>query len=255
MSPESGSDENLNLEDTLADIASLIATTDSFVVKKLARDALAAPWNFTVIGIFFPKQDLTPEEMDTLVEYVKNGGGLLVTGERGDEDQRTLKLNELIERFGMKFKPDRIFDPIHSYAGDQAEQAHPEHGKKKDFVKINKFAEHAMTLGIKEVAYFEGCSLDLPMDKQLAWSDSMSFADENADGAWSVGEKIGSLPIAGYTTMEKGRIVAVGDTSLFTRRTMKMADNRKFCHNIVKWLARGKVAQTKVSDRVLTPVG
>jgi len=217
--------------------ATIEITGDKFKINEISREGLVSLQDAKVLGLLFLRERLNSQEMEAVKKFVMDGGGLLVTGEWGNVEQNTDILNEFTSQFYVTFNKDRIIDPVHSYYEKMDKTDGSGLQKKvREFIKITNFAEHPITNGIKEVAYFAGCSLNAPRDKQLAWSNLMSFSDLDMDGNWSVNEKMGRLPIASYHEFGKGRVVFLGDTTILTDEYLAYADNNAFCFQIMKWL-------------------
>ena len=68
---------------------------------------------YKVIILSTPKNtNLTAEEIENLEEFVKSGGGLLITSSSGGDHTNDTNLNELTRNFGFEFMSDEINDSV-----------------------------------------------------------------------------------------------------------------------------------------------
>ena len=63
-----------------------------------------------VLVIKTPTEPFTPEEIETVMKFVRTGGGLLLVGDHTNLFGMTDFLNPIAERFGMGFRYDDTFD-------------------------------------------------------------------------------------------------------------------------------------------------
>lgn len=194
-----------------------------------------------VLWVLWPDRWFMPPEITGVKTRLEAGMGLLVTSEWSGIEYNAEILNNLVEDLGIKFNKDRIIDPINAYSeselkGEGKGKGSLIGGKVVEFIKIKDFGPHKIVSGISELAYYSGCSLTVSTSKLLAKSKFVSFSDVDGDKKWSEGEKIGSATASAFSEFGKGRIVAVGDTSLFTDKYIKFGDNEKFMDNTLKWL-------------------
>lgn len=199
--------------------------------------------NTKFLWVLWPDRWFMPPEITGVKSRLENGMGLLTTSEWSGIEYNAEILNSLVEDFGIKFNKDRIIDPINAYSESElkGEGSGPGSligGKVVEFIKIKDFSKHPVVEGIKELAYYSGCSLTTSQTNFLAKSKFVSFSDLDGDKKWSEGEKIGAATAAAYSEFGQGRIMAVGDTSLFTDKYITFGDNEKFLVNTIKWLLR-----------------
>ncbi|NJE02539.1 Gldg family protein, partial [Thermococcus sp. JdF3] len=64
---------------------------------------------YDVVIILNPKEDLTPNEVAALQEYVENGGGLFIAGD-WYKYSNVESLNAVVEKYGIKFNADELMD-------------------------------------------------------------------------------------------------------------------------------------------------
>jgi hypothetical protein len=191
----------------------------------------------------FPTVEFTDAEVENIIKFVNNGGGLLLTGEEGNAYNNADVLNKVATKFGISFNKDRVIDPVCAQLMGSSQKSTvsttPEEVKKvPEFIKITNFREHKITTNIREIAYFAGCSLDTKEEYTIAKTKLFSFSDMDRNGTWDIGERMGPMKVVCAAEYGKGRVVCSGDSSFFLDEFIDHADNKQFCMNILKWLAK-----------------
>jgi len=193
-----------------------------------------------VLVIVYLGQPLTSDELSTVDNFVKNGGGLLILGDcnynYGSDEYNYL--NTLSRKFGIAFNADTIVDHDDSVAS---------HHKK---IVIHEFADHDITLGTGEISYVWGSSLTInPTAKALAFSDEDSWADRDKNNIADSSERRGPLPVAAASEFGEGRVVAIGEKRLFNNAQLgdrlvniggRALDTLEFAVRAFHWLAKAQ---------------
>ena len=203
------------------------------------EDSLKNSKGKSILWISFPTREFESNEQDAVFEFVKSGGGLLLTAEWGDIYGNVTKLNAVSEKFGMKFRTDRVTDYESSHT-EKIEIIGEVIGVARipQFLKVKNFRErHPIVKGVNEIGYFAGCSIDAPEEKWLVWSGKESFRDLNANARLDPGEVVGTSGLICLSEYDKGRIACVGDTSMITNKYIHYADNHQFSLNLMEWLS------------------
>lgn len=211
---------------------------------------------FDVLVIAIPTQPFTTEEVNSIHQFVNDGGGLLFMGEGGALTSENVKdFNVLAKYYGIEFQRDVVVDPRNNVTLDQA---YPE------IPLIGHFADHPVTKNVKKIFFSSGCSLRLSGGASpLAWGGEETYGDRFSEtygyrgGSYEPGsEKRGEeLIVIAYTESGKGRVVALGDTSLFRGRStaarawpedpLEYYDNKRLALNTFDWLSlKTKVKKT-----------
>ena len=195
-----------------------------------------------MLWVLWPDRWLDPPELEAIKNRINDGMGLLVTSEWAGIEHNAEILNTLVGDYGIKFNKDRIIDPINAYTQSEltgkSDGGPAGGGKIVEFIKIKDFGKHPLVDGLKELAYYSGCSLTAAPQNLIAKSKFVSFSDVDGDKKWSEGEQIGSATAAAFAEVGSGRVIAVGDTSLFTDKYLKFGDNAQFFKNVLKWLTK-----------------
>ena len=210
------------------------------IVEDIMETSLA---DTDILWILWPDRWFMPPEISGVRTKIEEGMGLLTTSEWSGIEYNAEILNSILEDAGIKFNKDRIIDPINAYtqseiAGGGEGEGSVIGGKVVEFIKIKDFSRHPIVGDLTELAYYSGCSLTAAPEHLLAKSKFVSFSDIDGDKKWSQGEKIGSACVAAFSELGEGRLVAVGDTSLFTDKYITFKDNGKFMENTVNWLLK-----------------
>ena len=138
----------LNLEtSSFGEFTQFLITSGYSIVKiESGFNSLNDLKRYKVIILSTPKNvTLKPSEIKTLVDYVKNGGNLLITSSSGGDYRNKTNLNDLTRNFGFEFVPDEINDSV-NYVNLQKRPL------------ITKFKPHVITEQIKKIVFSSSCS-------------------------------------------------------------------------------------------------
>ncbi len=215
-----------------------------------------AEYNLFIIGVPIAEAYLTVEEIEFLINYVKDGGSLLIINDKGGEIENKNNLNELTKNFGIKFNPDQLFDN-ENFSKDISRPI------------IKDFKKHFITRDIAQVIHSNGCTLIIDESVETEDIDVAAIGFSSGDSAWHkifdgeewVEEPIENAPIIAIGHYGLGKIVAIGNLSLFSgfhaSYGMHAADNFKLISNIISWLrnkAHSKEAQLSNPIYLTVPI-
>lgn len=216
------------------------------------------PYDVLILAV--PTVSFTDEEMQAIRSFVEGGGGLFILGESGVMSTENVEdLNAFTSGYGIEFQRDVVVDPENNLSLDKA---YPE------IPIIDNFATHSVTTNVRRIFLVSGCSLVLSKKaRSLAWGGDETYGDRLSElygyggGSYEPGleNKGKDLVLLAYSLSGDGRVVAIGDTSLFrglssagdpwTRSPLDYLDNKRLALNIVGWLSL-KTKRTVVSDRI-----
>ncbi len=192
-------------------------------------------YNIFIIGVPTTDSNLNPDEIEALVKYVNDGGSLLLLNDKGGDYDNKNNLSELSKHFGIIFNSDRLFDDKNF-------------SKKSSHPIIKDFKKHFITKEITEIIHSRGCTLNIDKSietekidvKAIAFSSEESSRHKYFDGNDWVEEPVQKVPVIGITHFGLGKVVALGNLSLFSSLQqsygINAADNFKLVSNIISWL-------------------
>ena len=213
-------------------------------------------YNVFIIGVPIADSFLTSEEIEDLVRYVKDGGSLLVVNDKGGDIENKNNLNDLTNIFGIEFNPDQLFDN-ENYSKDIARPI------------IKDFKKHFITRDITQIIHSNGCTIEIDKSVETEDIDVNAIAFSSRESAWHkvfngeewVDEPVESAPIIATAHYGMGKLVAIGNLSLFSGfhalYGIHAADNFKMITNIISWLmnkAHSKEAQLSQPIYMSVPI-
>jgi len=188
-----------------------------------------------IIGVPGADSHLSSNEIDSLIKYVKDGGSLLIINDKGGDIENKNNLNELTKNFGITFNPDQLFDN-ESFSKDISRPI------------IKEFRKHFITRDITQIIHSNGCTLGIDESIETEEIDVSAIAFSSKEAAWHkifdgeewIDEPVESIPIITIGHYGLGKIVAIGNLSLFSGfhalYGIHAADNFKLISNIISWL-------------------
>ncbi|HUW89246.1 MAG TPA: hypothetical protein VMV43_01865 [Candidatus Nanopelagicaceae bacterium] len=194
-----------------------------------------ADYNVFIIGVPIAESYLSSEEIDFLSKYVNDGGSLLIVNDKGGEIENKNNLNDLTKIFGIKFNPDQLYDN-ENYSKDISRPI------------IKDFKKHFITRDITQIIHSNGCTIEIDKSVETEDIDVTAIGVSSEKSAWHkifdgedwVDEPVENAPILAIGHYGLGKIVAIGNLSLFSGfhdlYGIHAADNFKLISNIVSWL-------------------
>ncbi|MFX1418379.1 MAG: hypothetical protein ACFE9N_05605 [Promethearchaeota archaeon] len=187
-------------------------------------------------------------EIKHIVDYVRNGGGLLIVSEYGADHLQKTNLNDISSKFGIYFEKNLI------------KELNSNNQNCSSILHIQDYAKNQITKGLREIIIGGACSLFLTKEvkpllqtnENSVWSEIYNTTTEQ----WTKDEEKQQI-VAGYTEFGHGKIVAIGDIDIFTvnsRIGINSLDNQKFLQNLIAWLIE-PVSESKVMEFILNQIG
>ncbi|MFX1447827.1 MAG: hypothetical protein ACFFCG_06795 [Promethearchaeota archaeon] len=213
-------------------------------------------YNLFIIGVPYAESHLNSEEIESLIKYVKDGGSLLIINDKGGEIENKNNLNDLTKFFGIKFIPDQLFDN-ENYSKDISRPI------------IKDFKRHFIMRDITQIIHSNGCTIEIDESVVTEDIDVSAIAFSSKESAWHkifdgedwVDESVENAPIIAIGHYGMGKIVAIGNLSLFSGfhalYGIKAADNFKLISNIISWLinkANSQEAQLSQPVYISVPI-
>jgi len=157
---------------------------------------------YNVLVIAIPDKEISETEINAVLNFVEDGGGLLLLGESGGVID---SMNNLSGNFGIVFNEDTLRDPsncFHYYSGTYPEA--PE---------VYHFINHELTRSVHLIDYYVvwfgctyekgGCTLSLSSSASaLAMGDEDSYSEIYEKGSYPI--------VLSRSSYGKGKIVAFG---------------------------------------------
>ncbi len=191
---------------------------------------------YNIIILSTPKNTkLQPNELETLENYVKKGGSLLIVSSTGGDYTNSTNLNELTRKFGFEFVSDEIQDSV-NYINLQKRPI------------LNTFKPHVITENLKKVVFSSSCStqiLDFIEDEKNVKIDWLLRAGLNCwrkryDGEYWIEEDSPKIPLLVVGEYYKGKVVGFGNFSIFSSLAREYGfsafDNDILIANILNFL-------------------
>ena len=231
----------LNLETSSFSEFTQFLITSGYSIAKIESgfNSLKDLKRYQVIILSTPKNvSLKPNEIKTLVDYVKNGGNLLITSSSGGDHTNKTNLNDLTRNFGFEFVPDEINDSV-NYINLQKRPL------------ISNIKPHVITEQIKKIVFSSSCStqiLDFLDDDKNTKIFGLLYSGLNSwhtiyDGNDWVEEDSPKIPLLVAVEYYEGRVVGFGNISIFSSLTREYGfstfDNDILIANILSWLTTG----------------
>ncbi len=211
-------------------------------------------YNVFIIGVPIAESYLTPEEIESLLKYVKDGGSLLIINDKGGDYDNKNNLSELTKHFGIKFNHDQLFD-------------NEDFSKDNSRPIIKQFKKHFITRDITQIIHSVGCTLEVDKSVENEDIDVSAVALSSEESAWHkyfdgeewVDEPVKSLPIIAIGHYGMGKTVAIGNLSLFSgfhdSYGIHAADNFKLISNVISWLMNKAHSQeAQLSQPIYTAI-
>ena len=213
-------------------------------------------YNVFIIGVPIADSYLSSEEIEHLTKYVKDGGSLLVVNDKGGDLENRNNLNDLTNIFGIEFNPDQLFDN-QNFSKDISRPI------------IKDFKTHFITRDIAQIIYSNGCTIEIDKSVETEDIDVSAIAFSSEESAWHkifdgedwFDEPVEKAPIIAIGHYGMGKIVAIGNLSLFSGfhalYGIHAADNFKLISNIISWLmnkAHSQEAQLSQSIYTTVPI-
>ncbi|MBA7647362.1 hypothetical protein ES703_55134 [subsurface metagenome] len=211
-------------------------------------------YNVFIIGVPIAESYLTPEEIEDLLKYVKDGGSLLIVNDKGGDHENKNNLSELTKHFGIKFNHDQLFDN-ENFSKDNSRPI------------IKEFKKHFITRDITQIIHSVGCTLEIDKSIENEDIDVNAVALSSEESAWHkyfdgeewVDEPVKSLPIIAIGHYGMGKTVTIGNLSLFSgfhdSYGIHAADNFKLISNVISWLMNKAHSQeAQLSQPIYTTI-
>ena len=189
------------------------------------------------------------DEIQSLLEFVRDGGSLLIFNRYGGDVVQKSNLGELTKNFGIYCENTLI--------------RQPERGVYESIPIFSNLGNQNIIPKVKKIIIPGCCSLRLAQDAQSICSiGSFSAIDVFNPHTfdWLEGDVLENSPelcIAGYAIYGQGRVVVIGSPDFLQddpHYGLSSLDNRAFISQILEWLMQ-PVSDLEVRDWMLQQIG
>ncbi|MFX1589593.1 MAG: hypothetical protein ACFFC1_15690 [Promethearchaeota archaeon] len=246
--------EMLNIEEQeYSNLLNLLQSLNLKIKKNESRNLTKKVLeNVDILVIGNPIDDYFSNiEIKEIVDFVRNGGCILLISEYGADYLQKTNLNDISGiHFGIHFEKNLI----KSTADDNKNS--------NSILKIYNSFNHEITSGLREIFIGGSCSLFLDkeadpllkVDRDNVWTESFN----GSASTWiKEQDQKQEQIIAACTEFGQGKVVALGDIDIFCNGTnfgINSFDNMKLIENILNWLIE-PVKRSDVMNFLLNQLG
>ncbi|MCP4764032.1 MAG: enoyl-CoA delta isomerase 1 [archaeon] len=172
-----------------------------------------------------------------IIDFIMEGGNLLVINEYGGDAVQKTNLNDLTKFFGIYFENTAIRSNT-----DTGSSSLP---------MINDFSKHEISKNIRKIVLGGCCSLRIAKNAMgICFSGKETWLEiyDNLNNIWIKNED-NSLPLIAAATYGQGRVVAIGDIEICSsnaRFGLNALDNKKLIQNIFLWFQQPVKYETTI---------
>jgi hypothetical protein len=205
----------------LSELAALYQEQGAVVtssVEELSKGSLSAVDVLVISGPFRP---LSGAEVEAVVEFIHNGGGLAVL----------LHIPSPVRDLLQRLEVDYTNGTLHE--NRDVIDDNPQN------FKVTSLAEHPLTTGLESFSLFGAWALrgTAPHSVILAETHEKSWVDLDRDRKFSSNDAAQSFGVIVAGELGRGRYVVIGDDALFQNRFFDKK-NRQLAVNLVDWLSQ-----------------
>ena len=192
----------------------------------LVIDHLADARSERVIGDLAPI--LQPDELDTIVQFVRGGGGLVVLAEC-DQDTYGSNVAELLDRFGLRV----VSTTVHE-SRDGGRRFHDNATWVR--AQVEGGLGQGLLAGVDELCFYRAGVID------VSNAPEATVLARTSATAYPAGE-----PLAVAMPYGQGRVVLLADSDLVGDDSIDELDHLRFWTNLVTWASAARRPQAQVT--------
>lgn len=183
----------------------------------------------SVLMVYLPNVPLGEEERSLIVEFVRNGGGLLLIGDHTNVFGSTSHLNQISEPFGFFFRDDVLFDLDADFFQiiDLPRRSGP-------FTHGMTFYKFRGPTSIQPTSFFTHTVLAVDHAKALRaiYSVNNFYPPPHDDPKM----KTGRFAVAVASRFGSGRVAAFADSTIFSNFEIFYPGKYEYLLNTLNWL-------------------
>jgi hypothetical protein len=178
----------------------------------------------SILVIADPTAGFSASEVLAIENFVKDGGSLLLVGDRFMGEQYTPTIDDIASRFGVIFLRGTIMSP-------RVEWYERAPFRDQEFHTTN-LATHSITTGCSSLLFSWSTALNLTSDwRVIVWTENDTWLDMDFDWAQNPSEPRGPLPLLAIRSFGFGRVAAITDQIPFTDCGSPVA------YQLIDWLS------------------
>lgn len=165
----------------------------------------------SVAFVLSPDEAYGSDDATRVTDFVRQGGTLVVADDYGPH------ANELLRRLGASARIDGR--PVRDVRSNYLSPAMP---------VARPVADHPFVAGVDDVTLNYGTTVDSGDSTPLVNTSENAYLDRDRDGVLGPNETLESRPVATVERVGEGRVVVVGDASVFINAMVERPGNRAF---------------------------
>ena len=188
-------------------------------------------------------------EIKSIIDFVREGGNLLLISEYGADYLQKTNLNDLSGKyFGIYFQKNIVkkYNEINQNCDS--------------ILTIQNFKDHITTIQLRDIILGGSCSLLINKNSEPLFYSKESWTEvyNDLEKKWAKDEDNQQQILGAYTEYGRGKVVALGDIDIFSNDPnigLNLFDNRKFILNIFNWFTTDPAKDNDVLGWVLNQLG
>jgi|AntDeeMinimDraft_5_1070356.scaffolds.fasta_scaffold01625_7 hypothetical protein len=187
---------------------------DSEIVRNTSQYTSRSP-NGTLAVVLSPQSSYGPRETDRLRSFVRNGGTLLVAEDFGRH------ANDLLDGIGAQARVtgQLLRDEQYNYQSTALPIA-------------RNISNTTAMNGVDGLTLNHGSPVEPNGATVLASTSGVAYVDSNRNGELDDSDEIGTSPVATAESIGEGRVLVVGDPSLFINTMLDRPGNQAFVRSV-----------------------
>jgi hypothetical protein len=194
-----------------------------FIIERFETGALTSSvlQDYHVLILSAPQTPFSNSEINDIVAFVSNGGGLCFLGDAG----LNIDINPLLQNFGIQFDSFSILEPVGQNQGDGN-------------CKIKNFSDHPSIGSVDRFDMNWGGSFTVTSPAEaVGFTESNTFQDKNWNQIKDGNDPEGSFSVMCATEYNKGRVFCVSDNSFHDDYIQwEQSQNDELFLNVLQWL-------------------
>ena len=191
--------------------------------------------------------DFAPDEVETVRQFVNEGGSLLVIADHTNVYEHARRSNVLLAPMGVEIEYGTAVERDSSLATADGFWVH-----------LQSLADHPVTRDVETVFMQTGTALKTthgiaflsPRGYLDAWNPNRKHPSWLGNGLLDAGETTGALPVMAAGAYGRGRFAVVGDENFLGNSRLYLASDFEFAANLFEWLAGDEASTTPLRTRM-----